>query len=98
MQESAKHENLRAANNYYSQKRGEVMLTEKELKDARKIIAKTTAGCYVLSKMYGKEKWSLISVKTLFGKRFKESVDSGSLTGVTYKNKAGDNAAIYIVE
>jgi hypothetical protein len=73
------------------------MLTEQELKDARKIIAKTTAGHYVLRKIYGKEKWPLIPAKTIFGKRFKQSVNSGCLTGVTYEDRQGDNAAIYIV-
>ena len=74
------------------------MLTKNELNDAKKIISKTPVGRYVLRNIYGEEKWGQIQSPRVFGKRFKQSVSSGSLTGITYEEKQSDNAAIYKVE
>jgi len=54
-------------------------LTPDEIEKAQAIIDKTPPGVYRLSEIYGTE-WNSIESKTLFGKRFKQTVKH--LTGI----------------
>lgn len=75
----------------------EFELDEVELADAAEIVRGAAPGTYTLKQLYG-ARWRAIESPTIFGMRFKASVDAGRLQGVVlHPQKTATNAICYTI-
>jgi hypothetical protein len=71
-------------------------LEQSKISEAQSLINNLTPGEYELSQIYG-DKWSEINSPTIFGKKFKESVIEGLLSGISHSRVESDNHNRYTI-
>ncbi len=70
------------------------ILSSTEITQAQTLIDKTPAGIHELKKIYDLN-WKTVNSPTVFGKKFKKTVNQGLLKNIKFDDTQGDNHACY---